>query len=296
MRLAHINTVLASVFKKPSATVEVMPLSFLLTSPLEGKKLSATVQVTPVLLPLSLPEEIKFTLPLLGYDHVTQHNNESPSEPATTVIFIGVGYVRTHLVKAYAHHYDVVAFDLNNKRLHEVAEQLDDLPIQFTSTVSDIGQASHFLISVSIMLNADKTIDTTYLRSATSTVERHAKSGSAIVTESSFMTSSLVGSLMSTKNFLLGMSSEHVDHGRVSPPFKDIRKIVSGLNQASIDSISALYGRPFTSFLPVSTPEVTEMTTLYETASVQGCAHILPSTDSWQSVESPIPPETTFAC
>jgi nucleotide sugar dehydrogenase len=58
----------------------------------------------------------------------------------------------------------------------------------------------------------------------------------------------------------------------VSPAFEDIPKIVSGLDQASIDSISALYGRVFANLLPVSSPEVAEMTKLYENCQRMVCA------------------------
>ena len=182
----------------------------------------------------------------------------------------------THLVEAFAHHYKVVAFDLSEKRLLEVAEQLDDeLPIQFTSSALDIRQANHFLISVPTLLNTDKSINTTYLQSALATVEQHAHPGSTIVIESSVAvgtTRQLVGPLMASKNFKVGMSPERVDPGRTVPAFEDIPKIVSGLDEASLEAISSLYGRVFANLLPVSSPEVAEMTKLYENCQRIVCA------------------------
>lgn len=65
---------------------------------------------------------------------------------------------------------------------------------------------------------------------------------------------------------------QRVDPGRTFPAFEDIPKIVSGLDAASLDSISTLYGRVFQKLLPVSSPEVAEMTKLYENCQRMVCA------------------------
>ncbi|CAO2658409.1 Nn.00g061320.m01.CDS01 [Neocucurbitaria sp. VM-36] len=270
----NFNTGSLPEFMKRSIAVQGTLLS---PSPLEeAKKCIVTVQVIPVSPPLSPPpEENNSVDPLLSHDYTTQLATLQKFEPRPVVAVIGVGYVGTHLVEAFAHHYKVIAFDLSEKRLGEVAKQLDNLPIEFTSSASDIGQASHFLIAVPTLLNRDKTIDTTYIRNAITTVEENAKPGSTIVIESTVavgMTRSLFGPLLSTKNFLVGMSPERVDPGRVEPAFENIPKIISGLNQASINSIYDLYSCVFAELLPVSSPEVAEMTKLYENCQRMICA------------------------
>ncbi|KAF2845796.1 nucleotide sugar dehydrogenase [Plenodomus tracheiphilus IPT5] len=199
----------------------------------------------------------------------------SPVESESIVAVLGVGYVGTHLVEAFAGHYQVIAFDLSEKRLAEVSRQLTGLPIQFTSNAKDISAASHVLISVPTILKDDKSIDTAYLRSAIATVEKYVRPGSTVVVESSVavgMTRELVGPLMATKNLKVGMSPERVDPGRTFPAFEDIPKIVSGLDAPSLESISALYGRVFHQLLPVTSPEVAEMTKLYENCQRMVCA------------------------
>lgn len=258
-------------------TVHETPVSPPLSPLLKDSKQSPTVtQTTPVALPPSPPPEAEnFPVHQVRHSYDHQRPTLTSSGPNPVVAVIGVGYVGARLVEAFAHYYKVVAFDLSDRRLHEVADQLNNLPIQFTSRASDISQASHFLISVPTLLNADKTIDTTYLRSAISTVEQYAVPGSTIVIESSVavgMTRSLVGPLMHSRKFLVGVSPERVDPGRIEPAFEAIPKIISGLDQASIDSISALYGRVFANLLPVSSPEVAEMTKLYENCQRMVCA------------------------
>lgn len=135
----------------------------------------------------------------------------TPVDAEPIVAVIGVGYVGTHLVEAFAHHYKVIAFDLSKARLEIVSKQLDGLSIQFTSEASELSAASHVLVSVPTVLNDDKTIDTTYLRSAIATVEKHVKPGSTVIVESSVavgMTRSLLGPLIESKKLKVGMSPE----------------------------------------------------------------------------------------
>lgn len=264
--------------KKSSAiSVLKIPVSAPLTLISEDKDFTLTVRVVEPSPPQSPPPKSNNYFPIHQISH--EHDRPRPYlptvEPQPVVAVIGVGYIGTHLVEAFAHHYNVIAFDLSNKRLSEVASQLASLPIEFTSNAPDIRRASHFLISVPTLLNTDKTIDTTYLRCAISTVEQHARPGSTIVIEFSVavgMTRALVGPLMLTKSFLVGMSPERVDPGRVEPAFESIPKIISGLDQASVDSISLLYGRVFDNLLPVSSREVAEMTKLYENCLRMVCA------------------------
>ncbi|KAF2825497.1 nucleotide sugar dehydrogenase [Ophiobolus disseminans] len=199
----------------------------------------------------------------------------APTEACPIVAVVGVGYVGRHLVETFAHHYDVIAYDVSDKRLDIMAEELKGLGIRFTSSPTELRKASHILISVPTVLNNDKTIDTTYLRSAISAVETHATPGSTVVIESSVavgMTRALVGPLMASKGLKVGMSPERVDPGRTFPAFEDIPKIVSGLDKASLESISKLYGRVFKKMMTVSSVEVAEMTKLYENCQRMICA------------------------
>lgn len=175
------------------------------------------VTVTTTSLPLTPPPEEETSSPVwVMHDPVetVQQQELTPAEPQSIVAVIGVGYVGTHLVEAFAGHYNVIAFDLSERRLAEVATRLTGLPIQFTSNARDISDASHVLISVPTILKEDKSIDTAYLRSAIATVEKYVKPGSTVVVESSVavgMTRELVGPLMASKNLRVGMSPEVSD-------------------------------------------------------------------------------------
>jgi len=67
---------------------------------------------------------------------------------------------------------------------------------------------------------------------------------------------------------------QRVDPGRTDPPAYLIPKIVSGLDDivpGSLEAITRLYGSVFETVVPVSKPEVAEMTKLYENCQRMVC-------------------------
>lgn len=179
--------------------------SYQFKNPLGPWKLAAaTAPPTP-------PPEFSVTAEWSKGSLPSQLGTFAQTETSPLVAVIGVGYVGTHLVEAFAHHYTVIAFDVNQQRLSYVADKLKGQPIRFTSCAANLAEASHFLISVPTLLNPDKSIDTTYLQDAIANVEKYAKPGSTVIVESSVavgMTRQLVGPLLASKNFKVGMSPE----------------------------------------------------------------------------------------
>ncbi|GKT46801.1 UDP-N-acetyl-D-glucosamine 6-dehydrogenase [Colletotrichum spaethianum] len=228
------------------------------------------------LTPVTPPPEYK--------EHSFSHDDEvidiSPivdpnNQPLVAVI--GVGYVGTHLVDSFSAHYNVLGFDVSEKRINEIRKELPSERIRFTTCKTDLHEATHFLISVPTLLKADKSIDTSYLQSAIATVAQHARPGSTVVIESSVavgMTRSLLGPVAVSHGFYAGMSPERVDPGRVEPPCHAIPKIVSGLDDCipgSLASIIRLYNQVFDRLVPVSRTEVAEMMKLYENCQRMMC-------------------------
>ncbi len=199
------------------------------------------------------------------------------NEPALVAV-MGVGYVGIQLVTAFAEHYRVIAYDISEKRINTVAQTLRDFPsVHCTTDPAQLADASHFLIAVPTILHPDKRIDTSHLRTAVYTVGLYARPKATIVIESSVavgMTRRLLTDLMVARGLRGGMSPERVDPGRAIPRFTDIPKILSGLDDiscGSLDSIIRLYSKVFASVVPVSSPEVAEMTKLYENCQRMVC-------------------------
>jgi nucleotide sugar dehydrogenase len=206
-----------------------------------------------------------------------------PHSPPTVAV-IGTGYVGLHLVEAFSTAYPIIAFDVSEKRILEVHRILSTTTtttdknntITCTSDPTLLATATHFLISVSTILHpSTHEIDISCIEAAISTVARYAQPSSTIIIESSVavgMTRRLLSPLLlSDKCLLSGMSPERVDPGRTEPTYTQIPKIISGLNAASLRSIQNLYAKVFKILVPVSSPEVAEMTKLYENCQRMMC-------------------------
>lgn len=140
-------------------------------------------------------------------------------EEEPQVAVIGCGYVGEHLISRFSGHYDVLGFDVSLDRIESLRQEYGQANsrVAFTVAPEDLSKATHFLISVPTLLLEDKSINTSYVRSALATIAKHARRGSTIVVESSVavgMTRELVGPLALAKGFFAGMSPEVSRHGR----------------------------------------------------------------------------------
>lgn len=196
-----------------------------------------------------------------------------------TVAVIGVGYVGLHLVQEFGRNHNVIAFDVSQKRVEflEQSGEVDGLSVKLTSDQASLKHASYFLISVPTLLLADRTIDTSYIQSAIAMVTKYARPGSTVVLESSVAigtTRKLLSPLVQSHGIKCGMSPERVDPGRTFPTAQNIPKIISGLDDVapgSLASIYELYSSTYNTVVPVSRPEVAEMTKLYENCQRMMC-------------------------
>ncbi|GME46768.1 putative udp-glucose dehydrogenase udp-mannac [Neofusicoccum parvum] len=182
------------------------------------------------------------------------------------VCVVGVGFVGESLLREFGKVFPSIGFDISPKRIDELRPLFKGLPsTTLTSDESALSTATHFLISVPTLLKQDRTVDLSHLLSAVRVVLAHARPGCVIVIESSVSVGTTRHIFAPYKNvFHCGMSPERVDPGRVAPTAKEIPKIVSGLTPKALDAIKALYGRVFDTVVPVSKPEVAEMTKLFE--------------------------------
>ncbi|KAK1452788.1 nucleotide sugar dehydrogenase [Colletotrichum cuscutae] len=190
------------------------------------------------LTPVTPPPEYK-EHPFSHNDRVRDLSPVVDPNDQPLVAVIGVGYVGTHLVESFSAHYDVLGFD-----------ELPSERIRFTTSKTDLHEATHFLISVPTLLKADKSIDTS---NSTRTTGFHR------------MTRSLLGPVA---------TAHRVDPGRIEPPCHAIPKIVSGLDDeipGSLASVMRLYNQVFDRLVPVSRTEVAEMMKLYENCQRMMC-------------------------
>ncbi|KXT10979.1 hypothetical protein AC579_5173 [Pseudocercospora musae] len=221
--------------------------------------------------PITIPNDSEDELCTSDFDHSGANIDDTLKRIKVAVI--GTGYVGLHLVNAFSPAYDVIAFDISESRVAEVKQSVGKR-VACTTDQRLLSQATHFLIAVSTVLDSQGHIDTSCLQKAIMMLEEHAPPGTTVVIESSVavgMTRDLLEPLMRSKNLKCGMSPERGDPGRTYPHYSTIPKIVSGLNSDSLQSIHALHSRVFENIVPVTTPEVAEMTKLYENCQRMMC-------------------------
>ncbi|OJD40438.1 udp-n-acetyl-d-mannosamine 6-dehydrogenase [Diplodia corticola] len=217
----------------------------------------------------------------MPYTHCRRRSNESPPslhrvtpsgdfvdvdkvEPCVCVV--GVGFVGKSLLREFGRVFRSIGFDISEKRIDELRRSFKGQEkTTLTTDKSMLRTATHYLISVPTLLKEDRTVDLSHLVSAVQMVLSAARPGCVIVIESSVSVGTTRHLFSRYKGvFYCGMSPERVDPGRVSPPAKEIPKIVSGLTPRSLSVIQAAYSRAFDTVVPVSKPEVAEMTKLFE--------------------------------
>ncbi|KAJ3173893.1 hypothetical protein HDU87_007303 [Geranomyces variabilis] len=185
-----------------------------------------------------------------------------------TVVICGVGYVGLHLVETFSKRFRVIAFDVSEARCELLRKQFAGSPrVVVTSKPDDMTGFDLCCISVPTLLKkGNDGIDASYVEKAVEIVGRYAAPNSTVVMESSVtvgMTRDFLAPLRD-KQVFVGFSPERVDPGRTVPSCDQIPKVISGIDQASLDSVKSYYERVFDMVVPVATMETAEMSKLYE--------------------------------
>ena len=184
------------------------------------------------------------------------------------VCIIGVGYVGEHLVEVFNRYYSVVGYDISASRVSILKEKFSNENIYFTSNADDmrIDECNIFLISVPTLVRDDKLINNSYLEEACKFVKSKISENKTVVMESTISigtTKTLLGELRNN-NVFVGFSPERVDPGRTDVKSYDIPKIVSGVDEESLEKVKEIYSKVYTTVVPVSSCETAELCKLYE--------------------------------
>lgn len=184
----------------------------------------------------------------------------------TLVCVVGVGFVGEALLKEFGSVYESIGFDVSTKRLGELQPIFAPYSkVTLTSDESMLDNVTHYLVSVPTLLKDDNTVNLSHLINALAMVLKHVQPGNSIIIESSVSVGTTRQILGPYQNILhCGMSPERVDPGRTFPTAKEVPKILSALTPNSLKVIEHLYSQVFDQVVPVSKPEVAEMTKLFE--------------------------------
>lgn len=176
---------------------------------------------------------------------------------------VGLGYVGMPIAVAFAKEgVKVIGFDLNKKKIDlyksgidptkEVGdEEIKKTTIQFTTDETNLKNAKFHIIAVPTPVNLDHTPDLSPVIGASEIVGRNLVKGSIVVFESTVypgVTEEVCRPILEKESglrcgidFKIGYSPERINPGDKVHRLENIRKIVSGMDNESLEEIKNIY-------------------------------------------------------
>jgi len=182
----------------------------------------------------------------------------------TKIAIIGLGYVGLPLAVGFSEKYEVIGFDVNQKRIDELKNGIDitnEVPINeiqniesliFTSSKDDLKECNIYIVTVPTPVDANNNPDITMLISASKLVGEVISTNNIVIYESTVYPGATeddcipviesISGLKLNNDFFAGYSPERINPGDKNRRLKDILKITSGSNKESAKFIDKLYG------------------------------------------------------
>lgn len=186
------------------------------------------------------------------------------SNRKTKISVVGLGYVGMPLAIAFAKHFEVVGFDLNEDKINLYKQGIDptnevgDDAIKNTSMIfsSDpklLTTAKFHIVAVPTPINIDKTPDFKPLIGASKILGKQLTKGSIIVYESTVypgVTEDICAPILEQESglkcgtdFKIAYSPERINPGDKKHRLANIKKIVSGMDAETLQAVAEVYER-----------------------------------------------------
>ena len=179
------------------------------------------------------------------------------------IAVVGLGYVGLPLAVAFAGKgLKVTGFDISERRIAVLKDGIDpteevgdaalkNADIYFTNDEKDLRDCSFFIVTVPTPINQDHTPDLTPVVSASTIIGRNLTEGSVVVYESTVYpgcTEDTCVPILEKESglkygvgFKAGYSPERINPGDKVHRLANIKKVVSGMDKASLADIKAVY-------------------------------------------------------
>lgn len=175
---------------------------------------------------------------------------------------IGLGYVGMPLAVSFAEKVDVIGFDLNEKKIemyksgqdptNEIGDEaIKQTKVDFTSDESKIKNSKFHIVAVPTPINLDKTPNFEPIEKASSIIGRNLTKGSTVVYESTIYpggTEDICVPILEKESglkcgidFKVGYSPERINPGDKVNTLEKIIKIVSGIDEETLEEIAKVY-------------------------------------------------------
>ena len=175
---------------------------------------------------------------------------------------IGLGYVGMPIAVAFAKKVNVIGFDLNRDKIelykrgidptHEVGnEVISKTTVEFTNDETKLRDAKFHIVAVPTPVNDDHTPDLRPVEGASRILGRNLSPGSVVVFESTVypgVTEDVCVPIIEKESglkcgvdFKIGYSPERINPGDRVHRLETIKKIVSGMDDETLDCIAKVY-------------------------------------------------------
>ena len=179
-----------------------------------------------------------------------------------SISLIGLGYVGMPIAVAFAKKVKVIGFDLNEAKIqlyksgidptNEVGDEIiKTTNVEFTSNEEDLRRAKFHIVAVPTPVNDDHTPDLSPVEGASRILGRNLIKGSIVVFESTVypgVTEEVCAPILEKESglkcgvdFKIGYSPERINPGDKVHRLETITKIVSGMDEESLEEIAKTY-------------------------------------------------------
>jgi UDP-N-acetyl-D-glucosamine/UDP-N-acetyl-D-galactosamine dehydrogenase len=175
---------------------------------------------------------------------------------------IGLGYVGLPIAVSFAKKADVIGFDISTEKVELYKKGIDptkevgddvirETTVEFTAVENKLKEAKFHIVAVPTPVNADHTPDLKPVESASRIVGRNLTKGSIVVFESTVypgVTEEICIPILEKESgmkcgqdFKVGYSPERINPGDKEHRLETIVKVVSGMDEESLDIIAKVY-------------------------------------------------------
>lgn len=175
---------------------------------------------------------------------------------------IGLGYVGLPIALEFARKISVIGFDISSKRIEMMkqgvdpsneleAKDFEGCDITFTDSLEVLKEARFFIVAVPTPVDEHNIPDLTPVLKASETVGKVVKKGDYVVFESTVYPGCTeedclpvierLANLKSPADFKIGYSPERINPGDKNHTLSSIVKVVSGVDEESLDNIAKTY-------------------------------------------------------
>ena len=174
---------------------------------------------------------------------------------------VGLGYVGMPIAVEFAKHISVIGFDINEKRVeeykngidatNEIGEAIKDTTVEFTADPTKLKEAKFIIVAVPTPVKEDNSPDLRPVEGASKTVGQNIVPGTIVVFESTVypgVTEDICVPIIERESGLkcgvdwkIGYSPERINPGDRVHTLTNIRKVVSGMDEESLDEIKKVY-------------------------------------------------------